>query len=166
VKLVAHGLAASLPTGWEGTISAEQEVQVRAQALAAAGGAGTPPSTAPPVAQFATFPLPATRDDFGGDAVHDMGPDDVFIALLEYGSEEVSAALFSDVGLPRRLDPRAFSPRMLHRHIAGHAGLQVFFNDAGRAFCLYVVIGNADDAHRLVRRAEAVLATVEIDPSA
>jgi hypothetical protein len=42
----------------------------------------------------------------------------------------------------------------------------VFFNDTGRAFCLYIVIGNADDAHRLVRRAEEILATVEIDPPA
>jgi hypothetical protein len=166
VKLLAHGLTASLPTGWEGAIIAEQDPQVHAQARAVDRGTGAPPSTAPPVAQFATFPLPATHDDFGGDAVQDMGPDDVFIALLEYGSEEVSAALFSDVGLPRRLDPRAFSPRMLHRRIAGHAGLQVFFNDTGRAFCLYIVIGNADDAHRLVRRAEEVLATVEIDPPA
>lgn len=164
VQLAAHGLAAALPAGWEGTITAEQEALVRAQALAAHAGAAAPATM--PVAQFATFPLPAIRDDFGGGAVGDMGPDDVFIALLEYGSEEVASALFADVGLPRRLDPRAFSPHMLHRRIAGHAGLQLFFNDAGRAFCLYIVLGDADDAHRLVRRAEQVLATVEIEPSA
>ena len=166
MKLAAHGLTATLPAGWEGTITAAQEPQIRAQTLTEDGEAGVRPSTAPLVAQFATFPLPATRDDFGGDAVAAMGPDDVLIALLEYGSEEVSSALFSDVGLPRRLDPRAFSPRMLHRRIAGHAGLQLFFNDTGRAFCLYVVIGDADDTHRLVRRAEQVLASVTIDPPA
>lgn len=164
MKLAAHGLVATLPSGWEGTITADQPDLVAAQALAAAAGAAAPTTT--PVAQFATFPLPAIRDDFGGEAVRHMGPDDVFVSLLEYGAEEVSAALFSDVGLPRRLDPRAFSPRMLHRRIAGHAGLQRFFNDSGRAFCLYVVLGNADDAHRLVRRAEQVLATVEIEPPA
>lgn len=163
MKLAAHGLAAVLPAGWEGAITAEAEPLVRAQATADATAA--PPTTAP-VAQFATFPLPAARDDFGGDVVARMGPDDVFISLLEYGSEEVGAALFSDVGLPRRLDPRAFSPRMLHRMVAGHAGLQRFFHDTGRAFCLYVVLGNADDAHRLARRAEQVLATVRIDPPA
>lgn len=162
MKLAAHGLAAALPTGWEGTISAEPQALVEAQTLAGAARATAPTTT--PVAQFATFPLPAGRDDFGGAAVEAMGPGDVFIALLEYGAEEVSAALFSDVGLPRRLDPRAFSPRMLHRRIPGHAGLQRFFHDTGRAFCLYVVLGNADDAHRLVRRAEQVLATVEIEP--
>ena len=164
MKLTAHGLAAALPGGWEGTITAEQAALVQGHALSADPRAQAPPTT--PVAQFATFPLPASRDDFGGEAVEGMGPDDVFMSLLEYGSEEVSAALFSDVGLPRRLDPRAFSPRMLHRRIAGHAGLQLFFHDTGRAFCLYVVLGNAEDAHRLVRRAEQVLATVEIEPRA
>jgi hypothetical protein len=161
VKLAAHGLAAALPAGWEGTITAEHRAMVQARALATAASAAP---TTWPVAQFATFPLPAIRDDFGGEAVEAMGPDDVFISLLEYGPEEVSSALFSDVGLPRRLDPRAFGPRMLQRRIAGHAGLQVFFNDNGRAFCLYVVLGNAEDAHRLVRRAEQVLATIEIEP--
>lgn len=166
MKLAAHGLAAALPAGWEGTITAEREPLLRPQAASADAAARATAPTAPPVAHFATFPLPAARDDFGGDAVQIMGRDDVFIALLEYDAEEVTSALFSDVGLPRRLDPRAFSPRMLHRRIAGHAGLQRFFNDTARAFCLYVVLGDAGDAHRLVRRAEQVLATVVIDPPA
>lgn len=179
MRLAAHGLAAALPAGWEGAITAERAAQTDARhpAVDAAGTARDAASAARdaaaavraatvPVAQFATFPLPAGRDDFGGQAVTRMGSDDIFIALLEYGPEEATSALFSHTGMPRRLDPRAFSPRMLHRRIAGHAGLQQFFNDTGRAFCLYVVLGDAGDAHRLVRRAEQVLATVEIAPPA
>lgn len=162
MKLAAHGLAAQLPAGWEGSIVADPPdvADPSIRALAATGTAGA--HTAP-VAQFATFGLPAVRDDFGGDAVAAMSPDDVFISLLEYGPEEVDALLFADTGFPRRLDPRAFSPQMLQRRIKGHAGLQLFFNHRGRAFCLYVVLGDGDDAHRLVRRAEQVLATIDVE---
>ncbi|CAN5921658.1 hypothetical protein BH23ACT10_BH23ACT10_14660 [soil metagenome] len=161
MKLAAHGLSAALPSGWEGTITAEQQDPDDPQVFSFGAMTEPPPTT--PVAQFATFPLPAVRDDFGGAAVERMGRDDVFISLLEYGAEEVSAALFSDSGLPRRLNPRAFSPQMLQRRMPGHAGLQLFFNHNGRAFCLYIVLGDADDAHRLVRRAEQVLATIVIE---
>ena len=36
-------------------------------------------------------------------------------------------------------------------------------NDGGRAFCLYIVIGDAQDAHLLARRAEQILARLEIE---
>jgi hypothetical protein len=52
---------------------------------------------------------------------------------------------------------------MLQRTVRGQAGLQVFFNEGGRAFCLYIVLGDARDAHRLVRHLEQVLATIEIE---
>jgi hypothetical protein len=116
-----------------------------------------------PVAHIATFGLPAARSDFGAAAVAGMGPDDVFISLLEYAPEEATSELFARWGVPRRLDPRQFSPWQLQRTVRGQSGLQVFFNEGGRAFCLYIVLGNAADAHRLVRRAEQVLATIEIE---
>jgi hypothetical protein len=161
VKLVAHGIAADLPSGWEGTIASERPDLVEAQ-MRAFGPVGRAPEVLP-VAHFATFGLPPDRNDFGAHAVQRMGRDDVFVALLEYAREEASSALFSRRGLPRRLDPRTFSPRMLQRTIRGQSGLQVFFNERGRAFCLYAVLGDAGDAHRLVRRLEQVLATIEIE---
>ncbi|HSK98389.1 MAG TPA: hypothetical protein VK891_17310 [Euzebyales bacterium] len=161
MKLVAHGIAADLPSGWEGTIASERPDRVAAQ-MRAFGPVERAPEVLP-VAHFATFGLPPARNDFGGDAVEHMGPDDVFVALLEYAREDASSALFSRRGLPRRLDPRRFSPRTLQRTIRGQSGLQVFFNEGGRAFCLYAVIGDAADAHRLVRRLEQVLATIEIE---
>lgn len=164
MKLAAHGLGVDLPAGWEGTIAAEQAATVAAEVRSFSADA-TPPATQP-VAHFATFALPPVRDDFGGDVVDRMGRDDVFMALLEYAPEEADSALFADRGVPRRLDPRAFSPQALQRRIAGHAGLQLFFTHRGRAFCLYIVLGDADDVHRLVRRAEQVLATIVIEDRA
>jgi hypothetical protein len=161
VKLTAHGIAADMPAGWEGTIASEQPEVVEAQ-MRAFGAVERAPDVLP-VAHFATFGLPAARNDFGAHAVERMGPDDVFVALLEYAPVEATSALFSRRGLPRRLDPRDFSPRMLQRTVRGQAGLQVFFNEGGRAFCLYIVLGDARAAHRLVRRLEQVLATIEIE---
>lgn len=160
MRLAAHGIAAHLPAGWEGTIASEQRDLVEAQ-MHAFGVVEHAPEVLP-VAHFATFGLPAARNDFGAQAVEHMGPDDVFVALLEYAPAEATSALFSHQGLPRRLDPRAFSPRTLQRTVRGQSGLQVFFNEGGRAFCLYIVLGDAGDAHRLVRRVEQVLATVQI----
>jgi hypothetical protein len=155
MRIAAHGLGADLPNGWEGAIRAE-----RAAELGAAGAAG---GRAYPVAHLASFALPDARGDFGSGAVDLMGGEDDFVALLEYGPEEVGTALFSTEGLPRRLDPRRFSGRALQRTLPGQAGMQEFFSHAGRAFCLYVVLGDGSDAHRHVRSVERVLAGLEIE---
>ena len=144
---------------------AEQQdlVEVAAQAFSAASA---PAPLVRPVAHFATCPLPAIRSDFGAEVVELLSANDVFVALLEYGPEEVGSELFAHEGLPRRLDPRQFRPAQLQRTLRGQAGLQVFFHERGRAFCLYVVLGDATDAHLLVRRVEQVLATVQIEERA
>lgn len=164
MRIRAHGIGADLPLGWEGGIRAETAKQ--AIGGIRTFGEETRAPTAHPVAHFATFPLPAERGDFGGDVVPLMTTSDAFVALLEYGPEEVGTALFEKRGMPRRLDPRAFHRGALHRTLAGHAGYQEFFTEAGRPFCLYVVLGDAEDAHRLVRRVEQVLATVDIEARA
>jgi hypothetical protein len=155
MRIEAHGLGADLPEGWEGAIRAEREDELRA--------AGVVGGRAFPIVHLASFALPEDRGDFGSGAVDHMTGDDDFVALLEYGPEEVGTALFSGEGLPRRLDPRRFSPRALQRTLAGQAGFQHFFSQGGRAFCLYVVLGDANDTHRHVRSVERVLAGVEIE---
>lgn len=168
MRLAAHGIAARLPAGWEGSIAAHRQDVLEAATAAGAGTALPAPPGHPetlPVAHFATFGLPPSRGDFGSNVVGAMGSTDAFISLVEYGAEEADTALFARQGLPRRLDPRAFSARQLQRTLKGQAGLQLFFTEQGRAFCLYVVLGDASDAHRLVRRVEQVLATLEIGGS-
>jgi hypothetical protein len=155
MELAGHGLAATMPPGWEGTISLDQGEE--GFALAEAGG------VLRPVAHLASFPLPGDRGDFGSGAVELMRTEDVFVALLEYAPEEAGSALFAAQGLPRKLDPRRFSAASLQRGMPGQAGLQEFFTEAGRPFCLYVVLGDADDAHLQVRKVEQVLATVRIE---
>lgn len=166
MRMRGHGIGADLPRGWEGNIRAEKRAEAAAQMRASGAPEharnGPDPVTAP-VAHFATFALPVERDEFGGDLIEVMDDDDVFVALLEYGAAEVGTALFSEQGLPRRLDPRLFGPGSLQRSRPGTVGHQRFFTEGGRAFCLYVVI-RGDDVHRHVRRVERLLATVEIEP--
>ena len=169
MRIAAHGIRADLPPGWEAAIRAEPaEVgPLRAGAAPPSAPPHAPPHAADPdtfaVAHFATFALPATRDDFGAQAVEQMQTTDAFVALLEYAAEEADSALFANQGLPRRLNPHAFSPRQLQRTLGGQAGFQWFFNEGGRAFCLYVVLGDAGDTHRLVRKVEQVLTALTIE---
>lgn len=168
MRLRGHGIGARLPSGWEGSISAFRQDLPQPAIAADAGGVLEAPANARalPVAHFATLALPPERGDFGSNVVAELTSDDIFVSLVEYGPEEAGSALFSQQGLPRRLDPRAFSARQLQRTLKGQAGLQLFFTEKGRAFCLYVVLGDASDAHRLVRRVEQVLATLEIEDAA
>ncbi len=154
MQLEGHGIRAQLPDGWEGAIRRDLDIGLRTV------GARTAP-----VVHLASFALPAERGDFGSGAVEVMGPGDAFVALLEYDRGELRSALFGSSGLPRRLDPRAFSPRSLQRQLRGQAGWQAFFTHRGRPFGLYVVLGDATDAHRQARRVERVLAGVDVEPA-
>jgi hypothetical protein len=66
--------------------------------------------------------------------------------------------------MPRELDAEAFSPSMLQRSLDGQGGHQTFFNESGRAFCLYVVLGSHNGRHQLVPRVNQVLAGIAIEP--
>lgn len=155
MRLEGHGLAAELPAGWEGAISFERDDT--AIELAGLG------ATLRPVAHLGSFPLPPDRGDFGSGAVELMRDDDVFVALVEYGPDAVDTSLFAQGEVPRRLDPRWFSGASLQRAVPGQVGWQSFFSTGGRAFCLYIVLGEAGVANQLARRVESVLATVEIE---
>jgi hypothetical protein len=74
------------------------------------------------------------------------------------------AALFRRKGMPRKLSTNAFDGSMLRKGIPGQVGYQTFFNEAGRAFCLYVVLGNGNRRAPLVDLVNSVLATVRIEP--
>lgn len=165
MRLHGAGVAADLPRGWEGRI--RRGPQAPSAATAAAERDGRAPALPPEedlaTAHLGTFPLPADRGDFGSGAVERMMAGDAFIALLEYEAASAATALFARAGLPRRLTPQQFSPASLQRTLTGQAGTQVFCNEAGRAFCLYVVLGNVTRAARTIGEVNRVLATVRLE---
>lgn len=147
--LQAHGITAALPGGFEGQI------------LRRPASAGV---VTMPVAQFATFPLPAGVGDFGGGAVDLMGTSDIFAVLFEYGPESLGTALFARSGMPRQLGPLDFRPFTLRRGLPGQSGTQWFFTEAGRAFTLYVVLGSHVQRRQLLPRVNALLQGITVGP--
>lgn len=183
--LDGQGVSTELPPGWEGRITRrEQPAPLPGPSAAPAGGGAAPGegarpqgSTIPgttgigtagertfPIAHLANFALPEDRGDFGSGAVELMGPDNLFVCLFEYGPESVGMPLFAAQGMPRDLRVSQFNPRALQRIIPGQAGLQQFFTEAGRAFCLFVVLGAQKNAGGLVPAANGVLRATTIEP--
>jgi hypothetical protein len=146
VNISAGGIAVELPPGFEGAIT----------------GTGKDDADATPVVHLSTSALGPGRGDFGSGAVEHLGPDDVFLALVEYGPDCVGSELFAAQGFPRRLRPRSFQRRALQRTIDGQCGQQLFFTEAGRAFCLYVVLGRDHDLDPLVERVHTALDAIQI----
>jgi|SRR4051794_4357133 hypothetical protein len=160
--IAAHGINVTLPGGWDGRITVRDDGAP--SGLIAAAGNRVEVLRSHPVVHLANFGLPGERGDFGSGAVELMGDRDVFIVLFEYEPAATATALFQDHGLPRTLQPRDFEPATLRRGIVGQTAHQAFFQEQGRAFCLYVVLGSQARRAALAPIVNRVLATVQIAP--
>ncbi len=166
--LSGYGLSVALPPEWEGRIFRRVEStavftpQARSAAADGRGAGGWAGEQTHPVLHLATFALPAQRGDYGSGAVEIMGAADVFVALLEFGPECVGSALFRAVGVPT-VRASSFDPQALQRRLPGQAGCQLFFTAAARAWCLYVVIGDARRAAAAGTRVNALLTGIELE---
>lgn len=149
--IAAFGLSIALPSGWEAVIYCRPP---------------TVAGTTHPVLHAATFALPVQRGDFGGGAVEVMGPGDAMVVLLEYHPTSVGTTLFSRTGMPQALSPDAFSPASLQLGIPGQAGVQQFFNQSGRAFCLYAVLGSYAMRYLVVPSVNAALSGIQVASAA
>jgi hypothetical protein len=145
--LSAEGITVELPTGWDGAIGHSSEL---------ADG-----SVRNVIAHFASFPLPARRGDFGGGAVNLMTSKDAFVVLFDYGREAAGAALFAAEGVPK-LASGHFDRSTLQRPMPLQSGVQRFFTAAGRAFCLYVVVGSHVDRADILPVVNKLIASLRI----
>lgn len=127
MTLSGGGLQLELPAGWE--------ARIRRQAPSEQGRPGNV------LLHAATISLPEQRGDFGSGVVERLGPDDAFVAMLEYDAKDASHVLFRSVRLPIP-KPSDFSPDVLQRTMAGNTGAQWFFSLAGRAFTVHAVLGS------------------------
>jgi hypothetical protein len=142
----AHGLQINAPPAWDVRVY-RRAAEVEERTF--------------PVMHAANFAMPARRGDFGSGAVEYMGPSDVLVVLFEYDPEAAGTALFSSRGTPT-VRPDDFSPRALQRTLRGQSGVQYFFREAGRAFCLYIVLGSHARRRRLVGAANQLVRSVTI----
>ena len=149
-RLAAHGLALAPPTGMDARIIRRAAVDTHERTF--------------PVMHLANFPLPEQRDDFGGNFISTMRSSDVLIVLFEYAPESSTQPLLAARGLPRvRADQ--FSPQRLQRPRPGQLGCQLFFQENGRAFCLYVVAGGRASLPRIVSQVNTTLDALDIGPA-
>lgn len=148
--VTAWGIDVALPPGWDARLYRRPPADPVEQTW--------------PILHAANFPLPPQRGDFGAGIVEAMGPLHLFVALLEYGGDSVGTPLFAASGMPRRLAPSDFRPDQLQRGIPGQAGVQRFFTEAGRAFCLYAVLGSLAARYVLIGKVNALLSAVAVAP--
>lgn len=141
------GIRIDLPPGWEGVIRPGGPLQSGARQYS--------------LSHVANFPLPPSRGDYGSGAVDTMVNGDVFAAMLEFAPDSVGTALFA-AGRPKFLRASDFSRDMLQQRMEGQGGTQRFFTEAGRAFCLYVVVGDYIDRVEVLPGINAVLAGMSI----
>lgn len=116
-----------------------------------------------PVVHLGNFALPPRRGDYGSGAVEVMRPGHAFISLLEFGTAEVGTPLFAAPRMPKPL-LSDFAPNALQRVLADQLGVQRFFTEHGRPFCLYVVLCGRSHGPELVREVHDVLDNLTVDP--
>jgi hypothetical protein len=142
------GMAVAAPSGWDVAIYRRP---------------AAPGQQTFPILHAATIPLPPGRGDYGSGLVEQLGPDDVFVAVLDFGPAAATTALFSGLsGLPG-LTPDAYRPYQVQRLIQGQAGVQRFFHSVSRGFCLYSVIGALTNRLALTARANQLLGSIRLE---
>ena len=159
--LSAHGISVTVPSGWEGRVF-RRPAAGEIMATAADGPPAPPGEITNAVVHVSTIALPPDAGDFASGAVDRLGPDDALVVLFEYDAASVEPAVVRRGGIPRALSPDDFSPGMLQRTLRGQAGAQRFFQEAGRAFCLYVVLGSFVRRQEMVGAVNEVLASLEV----
>jgi hypothetical protein len=144
--VIAHGLAVRPPAAWDVRVY-RRDPDPGEQTFA--------------IMHAANFALPNDRGDFGSGAVEYMRPDHVLVVLFEHDPESATTALFQQRGMPTPHHDN-FSPRALQRTLRGQSGVQYFFNERHRAFCLYVVLGSHARRRNLVAAANQMIEAVTI----
>ena len=149
MRTSGHGLSIEVPAGWEARI-------VRR------------PHSAP-FLHLASFALRADTGQFGASVTSAMKPDSAFAALVEY---VVDADVRPRAGLfAARFKPRLGLHELRHTQLQvmrpGHLGMQRFFTEAGRPYCLYAVVAPVRRRPaQLAGELSAVLKTLRFEPPA
>ncbi len=165
-ELAAHGLTVQTPSGWEGRIFRRLQHGQVASSSTDHGPAAPAGEETFPILHVATIAIPTDVGDYGSHAVENLGPSDALVVVKEFAPRLATEPVFATPGLPRSLDVDAFSPQMLQRILPGQAGVQRFGHEAGRAFCLYVVLGGWKNRKQVVPAVNGVLASLRIEPVA
>jgi hypothetical protein len=145
------GFAVDVPPAWEVNIRPES-------AMLLGGDDGV---IEPAILHMANFQLPAELAEYGDELYTDLGPADVFVAIIDFGPLAADQGLFNHKGMPLPLTPEVFSEDAAVRGLQGGTASQQFFQASGRGYSLYVVIGSHKERADVLLELNTVLATIE-----
>lgn len=160
MSLRAEGISVDVPPGWDARMFHRPRDPLAPQAR----GSATPQAPELAVLHAGNFALPTQLGDFGSGAVEIMRATHVLLCLLEYDAPSAKTVLFSHDGVPQSISPTSFRPQTMQRTIMGQSGMQTFFREQGRAFCLYVALGSHRARYGLVPQVNSLLASVRVEP--
>ncbi|MBM6401000.1 hypothetical protein [Phycicoccus sonneratiae] len=166
MRRTGYGITLDVPAGWASSIArrpTDAGADAAARGIAPPDAAdGGPVERTLPVLHVCSRAIPTGTGDFGSGLVEELASEDVFVALVEYGSDLAGTGLFARSGWPR-LAPSQFSPGRMPRQLPGRSASQHFFSVGGRAFCLYTVIGSHSRRMATVPRAAGVVRSMGVE---
>jgi hypothetical protein len=146
-----YGISLSAPAGWDSIIYQRD----------AANEGSTLPVLQASTMSLGSLPL----SDFGTDVYPLLGDTDIFFALIEYAYDPNATVFTTATSIPS-FATTDFSPTAFPRLSPPKVACQAFFSTAGRAFCLYVVLGNPQNADSLVSELNSLMSTLVIAQAA
>jgi hypothetical protein len=147
-RLEGHGIAIRLPPAWEGRIFLPDL---------------PPPAVNLPVVHATDRPLAIPRSSFGPELAARAGAEGTLLALVEYEAALADRGLYAGGPPTPPIARDALHPGALQVPNPGQEGRQWFFSAAGRAFCLYLVVGIGRGLDARLRRVNELLASMRID---
>jgi hypothetical protein len=151
VRIADRGLALEVPSGWEARIFVP---------------AAPPPAINLPIVHASSVVLPTARSSFATEATPSLGSAGVLISLVEFEAALAGVGLYAARGIPSGLRRAELDPAALQVPHPRQGGVQRFFSEAGRAFCLYVVAGLGPGLAERLGRANDVIASLRVDAAA
>ncbi len=148
-RLSSHGIAITVPPGWEGRIFVPDL---------------EPPAINLPILHLTDAVLTAERSSYGPELAARAGGTGILVALLEFDHTLADVGLYEPQGLDLPLTRARFHRRALQFPSQVQEGHQRFFSEGGRAFCLYVVLGTGPGVDRRLVEADRALGSLELRP--
>jgi hypothetical protein len=148
-RLSSHGIAITVPKGWEGRIFVPDL---------------DPPAINLPILHLTDTVLTTERSSYAPELAARAGGTGILVALLEFDNTLADVGLYEPQGLRLPLTRERFHPKALQFPSRVQEGHQWFFSEGGRAFCLYVVLGTGRGVDRRLAEANRALASLDIRP--
>jgi len=147
-RLEGHGISIRLPPAWEGRIFVPDLPS---------------PAVNLPVVHATDRALATPRSSFAPELAARAGEEGTLLALVEYEPALAGRGLYAPGPPTPPISRDALHPGALQVPNPAQEGRQWFFSAAGRAFCLYLVVGIGRGLDARLTRVNELLASLRIE---